>query len=159
MNKQKNFISQLSVMIALLAAANFSVSADTLYRWVDEQGRVTFQDSPPIKQEFSKQELKSASGKIEQLQAQPIDITLFAIEACKACDLARQDLTDRGLRFIEINPQTNDDAGRSLLNRFGKVQVPLFYIGETVVKGYEPVWLDSELEKAGLGTVKELASD
>ena len=162
MNTRKNFISyplHLVIFAALLAATNFSVNAETLYRWIDDQGRVTYQGSPPIKQPFTEQEIKSASGQIEQSQTQPSDITFFAIDVCEACDLARQDLTQRGLRFTEINPQTNDEAGRALLNRFGKVQVPLFYIGETVVKGYEPNWLASELEKAGFSTLLPSAND
>jgi len=142
-------LAQVALFVCLIPITDISANAETLYRWVDEQGRVTFQGSPPIKKEFSKQEIKSASGKIDSSVTQPVEITFFAIKTCDACDVARQDLTQRQLRFTEINPETDVEAGRTLLLRFGKVQVPLFYIGDTVVKGYEPAWLASELEKAG----------
>ena len=152
MNTRYTMISyslKVILLIAMLPAATFSAHGETLYRWVDQQGRVTFQGSPPIKQEFTEQDIQSASGEVQPALAQPADIIFYAIEVCAACDQARQDLTQRGLEFTEINPSSDLEAGRKLLALFGKVEVPLLYIGNNIIKGYNPDWLDSELEKAG----------
>jgi len=125
-----------------------SVAAETLYRWVDETGQVTYQGQAPIKESFTREEIKSASGDIDQAGIQNATVIFYAVENCKACDLARRDLKIRKIKFSEINPELDSAAGKSLIERFGKVEVPLIMVGDAAVKGYNPVWLQTALEKA-----------
>jgi glutaredoxin len=136
-------------VISLLLLVGSTATAETLYRWVDEQGRVSFQDKPPIKQPFTREEVKSASGSGISPGRPQINITFYAIEECDACDLARQDLINRGLSFTELNPEEDLEIGKSMIERFGKAEVPVLLIGDTMIKGYSPLWLGAELEKAG----------
>lgn len=135
-------------LLSMLLLFGSTATAETLYRWVDEQGRVSFQDKPPIKQPFTREEVKSASGSGISPERPQVSITFYAIEECEACDLTRQDLITRGLRFTELNPEQDLEVGKTMIERFGKAEVPVMLVGDTMIKGYNPLWLEAELEKA-----------
>lgn len=148
------FIRQAPLLITLTLLAP-PVLAETLYRWVDANGRVTYQGQPPINQQFTREEITPTRGPASESTVQPVKIILYAIKVCKACDLAREDLVARGLKFTEIDPEQSPEAGKSLLEKHGKVEVPLLLVGNAVVKGYNPVWLEAELEKAGVDSAND----
>ncbi len=139
----------LTVFTALLCSG-ITAQAETLYRWVDENGRVTYQGQPPLDQQFAEEQVKSTSGPARAAPQQQVEITFYAVKTCEACDLARQDLIARGLKFTELNPETDLPTGKAMIERFGKVEVPLVLVGEALVRGYNPIWLTAELEKAGV---------
>jgi len=143
-----------ALLLALLTTGTMAM-AETLYRWVDDKGQVTYQEQPPINKSFTREEVKPASGPASGTGTQKIEVVFYAVENCKACDLARRDLVTRGVKFSERNPEQDTDVGKALIERFGKVEVPVILVGDVSVKGYNPIWLEAELEKAGITSTED----
>lgn len=140
----------LKLTLFCLCFTTPAVAAQTLYRWVDEQGNVSFQDVPPRDHAFSEETIKTTSASPPQETGPAVEITFYAIADCEPCTLARNSLLESGLPFTEINPETDQAAAKQLVERFGKVEVPLTVVGETPIKGFNPQWLEAELAKAGV---------
>lgn len=145
-------LTQRFLLLLVLLLCGSAAIAETLYRWVDDKGQVTFQGQPPIDKVFTREDVVSTSGPAATAGTPQIEIIFYAVEVCEACDLARQDLIERGMAFTELNPEKDLEVGKSMIERFGKVEVPLILIGDAVIKGYNPIWLDSELAKTGVDT-------
>ncbi len=142
------------IILVYLCFAVQDLAAQTLYRWVDEQGNVSFQDVPPRDHVFSEQTIRTSSATPAQDNRPAVEITFYAIADCEPCTLARNSLLESGLAFTEINPETDQEAAKRLVEQFGKVEVPLTMVGNTPIKGFNPQWLEAELAKAGVKTEK-----
>ncbi len=142
------------IMLVYLCFAVPDLTAQTLYRWVDEQGNVSYQDVPPRDHVFSEETIKTSPANPTQENQPAVEITFYAIADCEPCTLARNSLLETGLAFTEINPETDQEAAKQLVKQFGKVEVPLTVIGDTPIKGFNPQWLEAELAKAGVTTKK-----
>lgn len=142
--------------LSLLLLTAHSAMAETLYRWVDDKGRVTYQGQPPLKKNYTQEEIAPASGAAATTTTEPqVKIVIYAVEECEACALVRQDLQARGLSFTELNPEQDLAVGKAMIEQFGKVEVPIILVGDSMVRGHNPNWLTAELEKAGISAAAE----
>ncbi|MBT3066706.1 glutaredoxin family protein [Rhodoferax sp. U11-2br] len=126
-----------------------SAQAQTLYRIVGPDGRVTFSDKPPAAS--AKVTPLSADGKdvgnaasalpyeLRQVAAK-YPVTLFSSKECMPCDEGRTLLRSRGIPFTEKTVESNDDA-ESLKRLANTGSVPLLTVGGQQIKGYSaPEW-------------------
>lgn len=141
------------MVLALLIATGVAAQDGKLYKWVDEDGNVTYQDRPP----------PDGGGQVEtfadqgpeetpETSAPDVDVTLYSIEVCDACDLLRKLLRDRGVAFEEKNAQDNLEVQNELKEVAGALSVPVLQIGDQVLKGYNRELVLNELEEAGFAT-------
>lgn len=141
------------------------LSAQTVYKWTDEQGRVRFSDQPPNAQKDSTgggtiERFRPASGSSEpapeftlQEATRSFPVMLYTNNpevACEACDQARELLQKRGVPFKEKRILTEDDlvAYRMLFDS-ENVALPGISIGKTAHHGFSDVKWHGWLDRAG----------
>jgi glutaredoxin len=126
------------------------------YRWVDEQGKVHYTDTPPppSAKDAKKKNLKgNAVGSqpsyelTKAMQESPV--TLYTHPDCKdACQLARDVLNKRGVPFTEV--QTVDPQGLEKLKKLsGGITVPVMQVGALVEKSVTETAFNNALDVAG----------
>ncbi|HYD56308.1 MAG TPA: glutaredoxin family protein, partial [Burkholderiales bacterium] len=145
----------LAALLALgLAAA--SVSAQQLYRWTDEKGRVHVTDTPPpaSAREVQKKALPPSSGGQGQVPYElavamkEFPVVLYTAPSCKdACERARAALNRRGVPFREVQVW-NPETGAELRKVAGRAEVPTLVVGRSVQSGFEQGAYDALLDSA-----------
>jgi glutaredoxin len=147
-----------AVLSAVLLLVAVTASAQQLYRWTDEKGRVHVTDTPPPSSAKDVQKKKAAaapaSGATEQpsydlaIAMKEFPVVLYTSPLCKEpCANARDALNKRGVPFREV--QVWDIASNELLKRVsGTNQVPTLVVGASVQKGYEQGAYDALLDSA-----------
>jgi glutaredoxin len=139
----------------LVLAAAFAASAQQLYRWTDEKGRVHITDTPPPASARNVQKKSTGAGSSEAQQpfelrqaARNFPVTLYTAPACKEpCAAARAHLNKRGVPFTEV--QVGDEASRQELRAAsGGEDVPTILVGRSVHRGYAPDSYESLLDSA-----------
>lgn len=135
----------------------FSVSAETLFRWVDSEGKVHYGDRPAadaVKVETKKittpdiQDADILPFKTRQAQ-QNFPVTLYVSERCgEHCMQARTFLNKRAIPFTEtvLTSKEENDEFRKIS---GSNVVPTVQIGKTFIKGFEATQWGNELDYAG----------
>jgi glutaredoxin len=136
-------------IFVLTTLVHTGVQAQTLYRIVGPDGRVTFSDKTPATP--AKVTALSANGKdasasnaalpyeLRQV-ANKYPVTLFASKECAPCDEGRTLLRSRGIPFAEKTINTNEDAD-SLKRLADTTSLPVLTIGSQQIKGYSaPEW-------------------
>ena len=133
----------------MAVAASTAVQAQTLYRIVGPDGRITFSDKPPTAP--AKVTPLSADGRetgatnaslpyeLRQVTSR-FPVTLFTGKECAPCDEGRTLLRSRGIPFTEKTITSNEDA-ESLKRLADTASLPLLTIGGQQIKGYSsPEW-------------------
>jgi len=97
------------IALCILVAAPMLASAQTMYKWVDQNGRVTYSDTPPLGNVRSKETIAipgaAPSGAVRQLNAQDAQFKKRQDEAQKAqTEAAKKD---------EVARQKADNCGRA----------------------------------------------
>lgn len=131
-----------------------SVHAQNLYKWVDEQGNVTYQDQPPpnagnmqafaTDAEVLAETQNPAAGAIAENP-----VTLYSVNICDACDLVRNVLEKHNVPFTEKHADSDRSVQDELMKLSGQLSVPLLAIGPKVVYGYNSQAITDELARAG----------
>lgn len=145
----------LLVGCALLLAVGAAQAQQ--YRWIDENGKVQFSDTPPPPgaRDVRKTSAPAAPAaapqvpyELARLQAD-FPVKLYTSPNCKeGCELARSALNRRGVPFKEIqvwNPETNEE----LKSVSGAVEVPTLLVGRSAQRGFEQGAFDALLDSAG----------
>lgn len=134
-----------------------AAQAQTLYRSVGPDGRVTFSDKPPAS--AAKVTPLSADGKeagasggalpfeLRQV-ASKYPVTLFTSKECMPCDEGRTMLRSRGIPFSEKTVTSNEDA-ESLKRMADTTSLPLLTVGGQQIKGYSASEWTQYLNAAG----------
>lgn len=148
----------LLIAAATLAACGAS-QAQTVYRIVGPDGKVTFSDKPPANAEQGKVAATGigASG-AASLSALPYElrqvasrypVTLYTSSDCSPCNSGRSLLTARGIPFSErtINRTTEDQAALTRIG--GDDSLPLLTIGQQKLRGFSSGEWDQYLDVAG----------
>ena len=133
------------------------VNAQSLYKWVDSNGNVTYQDTPPPSNvEFEEQTYTDPDAPVSEsansdeagddagnnaedqlntaVQASPV--SLYSIPACDACDLVRLFLDNNAVPYAEKNIRGNETLQQELKEISGELTVPTVVIGDKVIDGY-----------------------
>jgi glutaredoxin len=143
------------LLVATLAIA--PAYAGKLYKWVDEQGNVSYQDRPPPEGQ-GKVEEKTLSGGRAGSSGNPAaadaaakaPVTLYMVPKCGPCDTARAYLKTRGVPFTEINvSEKYPQAQQEMIKKIGALSVPTITVGSKVMEGYVESLLAGELDQAG----------
>jgi glutaredoxin len=142
-----------SCLIAIMG----QVQAQTVYRIVDADGRITFSDKPP-----------SSSAKVTPLEAgtkeadtggaalpfelrqivSKYPVSLFSSNDCAPCDAGRQLLRARGVPFTEKTVTTPEDS-EALQRLSGGSSLPFLTVGAQQLKGFSDLEWTQYLSAAG----------
>lgn len=156
----------LFLAICLLQVALTNAQADSLFRWVDKDGKIHYGDKPAedaIGIEQKKFGAAPVAGDDDlsygtRKAKQDFPVTLYSAANCgDPCTQARSLLNKRGIPYVEKNLTTKEgfDAFKKLT---GGNSVPALTVGKTLLSGFETVQWDSELDIAGYPKVAPYGS-
>lgn len=143
--------------LALLASMQ-AASAQTIYRIVGPDGKVTFSDKPPANPEQGKAAAVGigAAGAaanvsvpfaLRQVMAK-YPVTLYTAKDCGPCATGRSLLTARGVPFSERTVSTQEDLA-ALQRLAGDTSLPFMTLGSQQIKGFSDVEWNQYLDAAG----------
>ena len=149
-----------AVLVALLGVSLFvsaAANAQTLYRWVDKDGKVQYSDMPPPANAKNTQQKRLGDNLIEQdkmpyalrMAVQNNPVILYANDCGNGCDAARAMLNKRGIPFVDRNPQKDAEAAKALTALAGALEVPTIAIGSNKLSGFTESEWNSALDSAG----------
>ena len=149
-----------AILVALLGVSLFvsvAANAQTLYRWVDKDGKVQYSDMPPPANAKNTQQKRLGDNLIEQdkmpyalrMAVQNNPVILYANDCGNGCDAARALLNKRGIPFVDRNPQKDAEAAKALTALAGALEVPTIAIGSSKVSGFTESEWNSALDSAG----------
>lgn len=148
----------MPLVAAVLVAGVCSAEAQTVYRIVGADGKVTFSDKPPANEQQGKVAATgvgaaaAASGSALPFELRQVvskyPVTLYTSAECAPCGSGRALLTARGIPFSERTVSTNEDI-TALQKLSGQTSLPLLTIGAQRVKGFSDVEWSQDLDAAG----------
>ncbi|RQO33979.1 glutaredoxin family protein [Herminiimonas sp. KBW02] len=140
----------------LLLSLLFSVNAHAqLYKWVGQDGKVTYSDTPPPSSVKKVEEKAITAAPVtanlpfeltKAMKAQPV--TLYTTNKCNACDSARSLLNTRGIPYAEKTVNSNEDIAR-LQQVGGDKQLPFLTVGRNKLSAFEAETWNTLLSNAG----------
>lgn len=143
----------------LATLAQTPVQAQTLYRIVGPDGRITFSDKAPVSDarvtplgaDGADANAGAASAALPYALRQVASrypVTLFTSAECAPCDQGRTLLRSRGIPYAEKTITSNEDV-ESLKRLADTNSLPLLTIGSQQIKGYSSQEWTQYLNAAG----------
>jgi glutaredoxin len=143
--------------VALVGALT-AAKAQTIYRIVGADGKVTFSDKPPASADQGKvagtgistagaAAVGSLPFELRQVVAK-YPVTLYTGQECSPCGLGRALLMGRGVPFSERSVSTGEDMA-ALQRLTGDASLPVISIGSQRVKGFSDTEWSQYLDLAG----------
>ncbi len=135
----------MALVVAGTGLVSNPIHAQTVYRSVDSNGRVTFSDKPPVEPAAKVTPVSSLVPATPSTAATlPLElrqvvgkfpVTLYTSDNCAPCDGGRRYLVVRGVPFSEkiVNTAQDVDALKTLT---GSTTLPFLTIGSQHIAGY-----------------------
>jgi glutaredoxin len=150
-----------------LAVLACSAGAQSVYRIVGPDGKVTFSDQPPPAASGAKASTagvtplagtalgdSSLPFELRQVSSR-YPVTLYTGADCSPCGTGRAYLASRGVPFTEKTVTTNEDIA-ALQRMTGGVSLPFLTIGGQQIKGYSETEWAEFLNAAGYPRASKL---
>jgi glutaredoxin len=150
----------MRILLVVAATILSTVCIDALgqaYRWVDQNGRVHYTQTPPPPDAKGVQRKSFRHGPMgtvdlpyaTQVAAKNFPVTLYTQPDCGTpCDQARALLVKRAVPFREVSVVTQKDADE-LKRLSGKTDLPLLAVGNQLQTGFQQDFFNSLLDSAG----------
>lgn len=136
--------SQIFLVVVILALVLQGIAGAAIYRWVDQNGVVTFRDSPPAENPHGAQLVSSAGhppitsspASEESAAAVGPQVELYVTSWCPYCKQAEEFFRSQGIPFIAYDIEKDSAAARRK-EEFAKGKgVPLALINGQKIYGY-----------------------
>jgi len=145
------------MLLVSVASAAISAQAQTVYRWVDKEGKVQYSDTPPPADAKSSQQKRLGGGAAGdeqvpyavQMAIQKNPVSVFITGCGEPCSGARALLAKRGIPYTERDPENNPADTEALKKLAGSLHVPVLVVGENSVKGFLEASWNSTLDAGG----------
>jgi len=143
-------------VVLVLALAAGAVTAQQLYRWTDEKGRVNVTDTPPPPGAKDVQQRRGTTSSAAEDGSEPYalqqarkesPVTLYTGPDCEPCNDARKLLNTRGIPFKEVS--VTEKEVNDLVKLSGSASVPVIVVGSATQKGFEESVYQHLLDDAG----------
>jgi Domain of unknown function (DUF4124) len=150
----------------LLLAAVCTAQAQTVYRWVDKDGKVHYGDAPPSDNKSVQQKNIKAGTGIANPENLPLavrqamernPVSAFLTDCGELCNGARAFLAKRGIPYTVRDPKNNPADQEALTKLLGSLEVPALQVGATTVKGFTEESWNSALDAGGYPRANVLA--
>lgn len=155
--------------VVVCAAAGAMAQAQTVYRIVGPDGKVTFSDQPPPASAKSSAAVRTADGnegasasggrlpfELRKVVGQ-YPVVLYTSKDCAPCNSGRNFLMNRGIPFSEKTVDNNESVS-ALKQISGQSSLPLLTIGTQQLKGYSDTNWSQYLTAAGYPDTSTLPS-
>jgi glutaredoxin len=147
-------IVRLLFACALSATLLAGSASAGIYRWVDADGRIVYSDSPPKQGSVKSVKLETsavapaAPPEAKDAAVQGERVKLYTTTWCGYCKKARAYLRSRNIPFDDIDVETTD-RGRREYREIGGNGVPVIFVGERRMDGYDQGGLQDMLKASG----------
>jgi glutaredoxin len=145
-----------ALILTLSLLTTLPAFADSLYRWVDEAGRVHYSDQPPppkvkkVTQKSYKGSVVESGDSYALREAKDkYPVTLYTSGCGPACDMAQQLLDRRGIPYSTRNVENNADNQKALRDLTGNLRIPSLVVGSQKLTGFEDSQWNGALDSAG----------
>lgn len=134
-----------------------------LYKWVDDDGKISYQDTPPpnkatVLDSDVLKDLKTTSAPVSELRrasdtsplldgSQPVMV--YTADNCKPCQSVILFLTQKEVPFIERDIRDDRRARDRLAKLSKQISVPSLFIGDRIVQGNSKPEITAALQEAG----------
>ena len=161
-----SWLASGAAVVAVLLLTAGQASAQTVYRVVGPDGKITFSDKAPAASD--KATVLGAGGKsataggvsmpfeLRQVAAK-YPVTLYTSSNCGPCGTGRTMLSSRGVPFTEKTISTAEDS-EALQRMSGESSLPFMTIGSQQIKGYADSEWTQFLDAAGYPKTSALPS-
>ena len=149
---QSNFFKVISLsLLSLVIIYTNAASAAKLYKWVDKDGNVSYQDSPPpegsqIIQEKEIQRSEPSSQPAVVFRQQPVIV--YTVDDCLECESLLTKLRDWGIPVSEASLQNRAVQAR-VLEITDSLSAPTLFIGDNLISDHSDENLSAELLNGG----------
>lgn len=150
---KRNFI------LVTLLVSPLLLNAQTLYKYVDENG-VTHFSNRPINEKAKTVEVKKLNTfgdkpkpSLKALERLPekkkVKVVMYGANECAKCEPARNYFASRHIQILEHNID-HEMRARLVYNRLKGQSVPLFLVDGELVRGFSPDKMDLILEEKNI---------
>jgi glutaredoxin len=146
-----------TLLLAALATLFAAAAVAQTYRWVGQDGKVNYSNTPPPSAAKNVQSRNSTPSVVESSQ-QPyavqqavknFPVVLYTHADCKElCVEGRKLLASRGVPYREV-AVADEKTQAELKQVTGDTQVPVLLVGKQVSRGYESEMWNTALDAAG----------
>jgi len=147
-----------ALLIALLFAACGAAGAQSIYRWVDAQGKIHYTSEPPpgTRKEQVRPRVNSYAAPAETRPSvappQPRaaaagPVVMYATSWCTYCARARAYFGRKGIAYTEHDVEKSATANAEF-KRLGGRGVPLIVVGREKMNGFSEQGFDALLTRA-----------
>lgn len=163
----RQFIGCAAMLLAV--GSSMVVHAQTVYRIVGPDGKVSFSDQPPASAKGATAPAPSsnaagndaASGRLPfelAKVARQFPVVLYTGKDCAPCNSGRNLLVNRGIPFAEKTVENNESV-EALRQLSGQSSLPLLSIGSQQLKGFSDTSWSQYLNAAGYPDKSALPSN
>ena len=149
------------MLFAMLSANAAEVK---LYKWVDADGKVSYQDRPPpVGQKYEEKSFteqgadtrRDAEVKREKA-ASDNPVKLYIVQACESCGLVQTILDLNEIPYDHIDIEADEEAHKELVKVSGSARVPTMTIGDKVISGFDRNKIEDTLKEQGYPVAKQV---
>jgi glutaredoxin-like YruB-family protein len=140
----------VSALLAILLVNAGLAQAQTVYKWVDAQGKVHYSEYPPARGDAAALDLHVTSyegpAAVEDITnvAGGRSVTLYTTSWCGICKRAKAHLDRKGVSYRAVDIE-QDRSARDEFKRLGGRGVPLIVVGNRSMHGFDARRLDRML--------------
>lgn len=144
-----NKVALTSLALLSLSLLNpNSANAGKLYKWVDDQGNISYQDRPPPKNAKILSEKETTAKEPEPNSNFPT-VVVYSVEDCDLCDKLVTMLRKDKVPHIVLPLAEDRDAQTRILELADSIIAPSIFIGDKLVQTNTEQGLKEKLEEAG----------
>ena len=156
--KTHKFLLSSTAIASLVVSLCLPTHAVTLYKWVDAEGNVSYQDSPPPagqkyeERSYSDEGARTGDRNAEVARDRAVrenPITLYRADNCESCDLVETILNANNAPFTAVGVEGDAAAQQKLEELIGSVRVPTLTIGDSLINSTNRAAIEDALRGKG----------
>ncbi|MFT4636147.1 MAG: glutaredoxin [Arenicella sp.] len=138
-------------LLSIIAITTLNAHATKLYKWVDANGNISYQDQPPPKSGkiLSQKEIDSKPDSVQKSNLGLPQIVVYSIKDCARCDRQLGVLRTNKIPYIELPLEDDREAQSRILQSADSVIAPTIFIGEKLIQASSEDELRQRLHSAG----------
>ena len=74
-------------------------------------------------------------------------VVIYSTPTCPVCKKAKEYFSQKGIAYEEIDVSTDKKAAADMVKKSGQMGVPVIFIGDTMLVGYNQLKLDVAMGK------------
>lgn len=75
-----------------------------------------------------------------------MDVKIYTTPACKFCQMAKEFFKSNNIEYTEYDVTTDEDKRNEMVEKSGQMSVPVIYVGEDMVIGFDEAKLKELLK-------------